>query len=137
MQLGGVFTVQAHRFQGPLPPPEILAGYDQVVDGGAERIFAMAESQQAHRQRLEAVVIASNTRNETLGVFFAFTLGLAGLGVGGYLLSVGKDLYALAAMMTPLGVILTAFLRVVRSRKKEREAKWKQLSPPSPPQASS
>ncbi|MBY0460111.1 MAG: DUF2335 domain-containing protein, partial [Gemmataceae bacterium] len=37
-------------FQGPLPPPAILAQYNQVLDGAAERIFQMAEKQAAHRQ---------------------------------------------------------------------------------------
>jgi hypothetical protein len=30
-------------FQGPLPPPAILRGYDDFIPGAAERIIAMAE----------------------------------------------------------------------------------------------
>jgi len=35
--------VQALRFQGPLPPPQILAGYKEIDASYAERIFVMAE----------------------------------------------------------------------------------------------
>ncbi len=35
----------------PLPHPSELAGYEDILPGAAERIFAMAESQAAHRQR--------------------------------------------------------------------------------------
>lgn len=38
---------------GPLPPPEILARYEQAFPGCAERIIAMAEKQAAHRQQCE------------------------------------------------------------------------------------
>ncbi|MGC9031129.1 MAG: DUF2335 domain-containing protein [Desulfomonilaceae bacterium] len=38
---------------GPLPPPQVLAEFDRVIPGGAERILALAERQAAHRQNLE------------------------------------------------------------------------------------
>jgi uncharacterized membrane protein len=40
-------SVQA--FSGPLPPPSVLKGYEEVVRGSAERILVMAEKQQDHR----------------------------------------------------------------------------------------
>jgi len=36
-------AAQAYSFSGPLPPPEILEKYNQVVPGLAERIITMAE----------------------------------------------------------------------------------------------
>jgi uncharacterized membrane protein len=38
-----VHEVVAASFQGPLPPPSILRGYDEITPGAAERIIAMAE----------------------------------------------------------------------------------------------
>lgn len=43
----------ASYFQGPIPPPSLLKEYDDVVQNGAERIFAGYESQRNHRQALE------------------------------------------------------------------------------------
>jgi uncharacterized membrane protein len=39
---------------GPLPPPTLLAEFDKVIPGAAERILTLAERQAAHRQSLEA-----------------------------------------------------------------------------------
>ncbi|MCP3941879.1 MAG: DUF2335 domain-containing protein [Desulfobacteraceae bacterium] len=44
---------KAEQFQGPLPPPQILAGYEQLLPGAADRILAMAEKETAHRHMLE------------------------------------------------------------------------------------
>ena len=41
-------------FQGPVPPPQVLGGYEELLPGAAERVFLMAEQQAAHRLRLEA-----------------------------------------------------------------------------------
>ena len=40
-------------FSGPLPPPDILSRYNDVLPNAAERIFKMTESQAKHRQALE------------------------------------------------------------------------------------
>jgi uncharacterized membrane protein len=57
-----MLRVQAmmQSFSGPLPPPEALERYNQVLPGAAERIISMAESQHAHRQELEKKVIHAN-----------------------------------------------------------------------------
>jgi uncharacterized membrane protein len=41
-------------FNGPLPPPEVLAGYNDALPNGADRIVKLAEEQAAHRRRLES-----------------------------------------------------------------------------------
>jgi uncharacterized membrane protein len=43
-QQQGTLTVQSASFRGPLPPPAMLAGYEAVFQGCAERVVAMAES---------------------------------------------------------------------------------------------
>ena len=61
-----ILSATAQTFSGPLPPPEILAKYNSVVPNAAERIITMAETQAAHRQRIESKVIESNIRNSRL-----------------------------------------------------------------------
>lgn len=41
-----VATLIEKHHSGPLPAPEDLAHYDQIVPGGAERIFQMTEREQ-------------------------------------------------------------------------------------------
>lgn len=38
---------EQHVYSGPLPEPEALAKYDQIVPGAAERILTMAEKRNA------------------------------------------------------------------------------------------
>lgn len=65
------------QFSGPIPPPNIIAGYENVVPGAADRIIKMAELQSAHRQRMELLEIQSEARDSLLGVIFAFMLGIS------------------------------------------------------------
>ena len=41
--------VVSAQWAGPLPPPNVLASFNDVIENGAERIVAMAEREQAHR----------------------------------------------------------------------------------------
>lgn len=80
-------TVKTFGFAGPLPPPEVLQGYNGAFVGCAERIVAMAERQSAHRQEIEKMVIESNCRAQSRGQWFAFVLALVVIGGGVYLLA--------------------------------------------------
>jgi uncharacterized membrane protein len=70
---------QSAFFSGPLPPPAILAQYDSVVPGAAERILKMAEEQSKHRRDLESQVIAADIANARKGLMFGFIIGVVGL----------------------------------------------------------
>ena len=41
------------EFSGPIPPPNIIEGYEKIVPGSADRIISMAERQSEHRQKME------------------------------------------------------------------------------------
>jgi len=74
-----VVTVAAEleMFSGPLPPPNLLAEYDAAGPGNATRVIAMAEREQRHRHRREALELAY----PYLGLLLGFA-GFAGC-VGG------------------------------------------------------
>jgi len=38
------------QFSGPVPHPQILQGYDQIIPGAAERILRMAEEDAEHQR---------------------------------------------------------------------------------------
>ena len=40
-----------HEFSGPLPPPDLLAQYDQVMPGLAQKIVSQFESETNHRHQ--------------------------------------------------------------------------------------
>jgi uncharacterized membrane protein len=99
-----VITRVSKFFSGPLPPPDVLAEYNEAFQGAAERIVTMAESQLKHRQEMESRVVASNCRNELVGQIIGAVLsGIAILG-GIYLAAHDKPL-------SGFGVILVAWQR--------------------------
>lgn len=51
--------VQVSHHQGPLPAPEDLQRYNELLPGAAERIIKMAEAEQQHRHEQERRAIAS------------------------------------------------------------------------------
>lgn len=48
-QVRQVVTSVMSEFSGPLPPPSIMKGYEDIVPGSADRILSMAENQAKHR----------------------------------------------------------------------------------------
>jgi hypothetical protein len=55
-------------FVGPLPPPGLLKGYEDVCPGSAQRIIAMAETQSAHRSQIEVKMSDANVEEMRLGI---------------------------------------------------------------------
>lgn len=69
------------EFEGPLPPPAMLDGYNQVIPDGANRIMRMAESEAEHRRSVEKEVLAIQREDlwrerseRRLGQILAFVL---------------------------------------------------------------
>ena len=65
------------QVQSPLPPPFMLRDYQAILPDAPERIFAMAESQTAHRQMLEASVVNGGNRRAYIGQVFGLIVALA------------------------------------------------------------
>lgn len=70
--------VERH-FSGPIPSPEVLAGYENIKPGFADRILSMAERQSSHRQAPEKSQSEAAIRDSRLGVIFAFLIGIGSL----------------------------------------------------------
>ena len=72
--------LQQTSYRGPLPHPEILKGYENILSGAAERVFAMAESQQKHRMAMEETIVNNQIRQskngQIWGGFLAVLFGL-------------------------------------------------------------
>lgn len=112
---------------GPLPSPDVLAQYNQVLPGAAERIIRMAEDQQAHRFKMETKVAATESRNSTLGIATGFIIGMTTI-IGGIIgILYGKELSGLAFGGTGLVSLVGVFIYGTRSRRKERELRFGQL----------
>ena len=90
--------IEASAWAGPLPEPDTLREYDQVLPGAAERILKMAEDQQKHhhdqdRRQLEmySTALQADSRRSNLGLVAGLSVTLLGLGGGIYLVYAGHD----------------------------------------------
>ncbi|MHB8501417.1 MAG: DUF2335 domain-containing protein [Candidatus Acidiferrales bacterium] len=121
----GTFQIRASgvQYSGPLPHPDILIKYNDAVLNGADRIIAMAESQSAHRQRLEKAVVDSNCHAQKLGPIYGFIVCMSAIGGGVYLIQLGKQATGLAAIITALASLSVVF--IYGKRKQEQDLKQK------------
>jgi uncharacterized membrane protein len=72
-------AIRAHI--GPLPPPEVLARYERLLPGSAERLFQMVERDQTHRFSLEHKIVDREARVAMMGQVFGLLVALAVLAV--------------------------------------------------------
>jgi uncharacterized membrane protein len=116
-------VAQQISFSGPLPPPEALERYNQVLPGAADRILKMAEQQSQHRQGLERTVVESNAYSQKLGVWLGFIIAMTAV-VGGIVLILhGRDGYGLAAIVTALASLAGVFIYGKSKQKRELDQK--------------
>lgn len=107
-------------FSGPLPPPEVLARYSEVVPNGAERILAMAERQSAHRESLEAQVVGSNISSQRMGSAYAFIISIVAVAGGIWLIHDGKSVSGLTTILSDLVALAGVFVYSRRKQAAER-----------------
>lgn len=73
---------QSLTWSGPMPPPEIVRGYNDAVPNGGERVFTQFETEADHRRRMQwrgqtfAFIVAISGRVCALIFSLAF-LGIA------------------------------------------------------------
>jgi uncharacterized membrane protein len=110
-------------YQGLLPPPEMLAQFNQVIPNGADRIVSMAESQQQHRQALESAVVNGNVIAQRRGQLFGFLLGLVAIVGGIGLIAFDKSTQGLVAIITAFVALAAVFVYGRYEQERERERK--------------
>lgn len=96
-------------FTGPLPPPQILAQYEQITPGFADRIMRLTEDQQAHRIKMESCVIPETINVNKRGQIFAFIITILAIIAMGYFAYQGMQLAVIAMALVLCGGVMTTF----------------------------
>jgi len=112
-------VVTASFLSGPLPHPDLLAKYNDVVPNGAERLMQMAEQQQKHRHDLERTVIHGNVKSEKRGQYMGLIVSVVGLGVATYLAAIGKEITG--GILGSLDIVSLASVFVIGKRMQKKE----------------
>lgn len=96
----------ASSFSGPLPPPDLLAEYHQVVPGLAERIVLMAEKEGDHRRELQSRAM----RLSEGGLVSAFVIAMTVIVGGLVLISQGRSPEGMGSIIAALASLLIVYL---------------------------
>ncbi len=70
---------EQYIFQGPLPAPQILEQYNQIVPDAAERILRMAEKDADFQREITHKAIDTEAKERKRGQIFGICIGLAAL----------------------------------------------------------
>ncbi len=59
-----------------LPPPEVLAEYEEISAGATKRLLSLAEREQQHRHRLEEAYLIQQVKTQRIGQLFGFVVAM-------------------------------------------------------------
>jgi uncharacterized membrane protein len=117
-------------FSGPLPHPEVLRGYEELVPGAAERLLKMAEEQARHRQGLERIVVAGGSRRANIGMWLGFIISIVVLALSAALILKGHEVAGTVIGSVDLVSLATVFVvgRVDQRTERVQKAAEAQVS---------
>lgn len=95
---------------GPLPAPETLREYDELVPGTAQKIVDAFSKQVDHRIEVEKKVVSHGMWIEKAGQMFAFILALATLSGSFWLIVSGFSAAGVAGIITAVASLIGIFI---------------------------
>lgn len=101
----------AIQFSGPVPPPAILRGINDIVPGAADRIIAMAENEQAHAHDMDRRRALYPFLLELSGTVAGVIVTALGLVLASYCIVNGNTIAGTGLFGVTLGGIVLAFIK--------------------------
>jgi len=109
-QMARIKAIAVTSYSGPLPPPEVLARFEELYPGSAKLIIDDFLNESIQRREAERRILPFLLFRQTLGVLTASVLGILGLGGGIWLSHEGRPLGGLSSVLGTLGTLLAIFL---------------------------
>ncbi len=125
--------IEEQYYAGPIPHPEIIASYEQIVPGSGDRILAMSEQQQRHKMKVQEILVNAATQHEKLGMWRGFILALAIIASGTLVILSGFSVAGFALVTGPAIAIAGVFLYDRHSSRSEPRTKPQDSEKPSSP----
>jgi uncharacterized membrane protein len=113
--------LEATRFEGPLPPPEQLAQYQQISPAFAERVVQMAENEQNFRHADIQVIRGIQQKIIGRGQVFGFIISLAIIAGGILLIMSDKPTSGFISILAGVSTVAGPyFYRTYTERKQKK-----------------
>lgn len=105
-------TVQReeHLFSGPLPAPDVLRGYDDILPSAAERIIRMAEKEQTNTHETGLLALRETASGNRRGQIIGGIVAVAALGRAAFLGYHGHSIAAGTVGGTTVVGLVTVFV---------------------------
>ena len=114
-----VTSIKISQWKGPVLPPEILRGYNDVIENGAERLIRQweleGEDRRAAFRREQHYRLVDQLVRRLSALIFA----LSALGVASYSLSLGFPWAAVGIGGGAIALVVTSFLGMALRRPKQ------------------
>ncbi len=131
-----VVAYKSSFYSGPIPHPDILLGYEEVVPGSAKQIISMAKDEMKHRHLTETKIVDSNISRAWWGLVAGFTLSIVAIAGGLIVVAMGHDTagatIATAGIATLAGVFVYGTTMKHHERKQGKQQSADQDSADSP-----
>ena len=116
------------EFSGPIPPPFVMEAYEDALEGSADRILKIAESQTTHRQSMEQQSLSleqqrlSNSHGEVrMGQIFGLIIGVVAIGSALYAALNGAEIYGGFIGATSIIGLVSAFIYGSKRKQKDHQ----------------
>jgi uncharacterized membrane protein len=122
-----VSRLELTAYSGVIPHPSIIAGYEDILPGSADRILSMAEKEGEDRRSLEKKITEDDGNRAYLGLMAGFLIAVTGLG-GSIYLGLKDKIWASRIMSAgTLTSLVTVFVKGKERRRAETEADEKDV----------
>ena len=111
---------QASLHAGPLPSPSVLADYERLVPGSAERIIVQFEEQSRHRRDLESLTVKTNSTAQLRGQVIGGVLALAAMLASIILVAQGLVWQGVVLIVADFAALTAVFVTGRRGQERER-----------------
>jgi uncharacterized membrane protein len=116
------------QYSGPIPSPEALARYNEIVPGAAAQLIEWANRQATHRQSLEDFAVRHEAKRSWWGLAAGFAIAISAVAGGVLCILNGHDVAGASLVGTSLVGIVTTFVVGTVSRGLERRDRARMLT---------
>lgn len=107
------------EYRGPTPHHSTIAGYQQAIPRGGERLMDLVESEAKHRHKMELRTINGSIAAHILGQVLGFILAAGIIGVGGFLVNEDHDIAGYTALLAGASGLVATVVNTVRKSSDE------------------